>query len=52
VTKRQLTPDTTLFPVPVVLITCGTGDEANVFSLNRIASCNAEPPMISIPRQP
>lgn len=51
-TKRQLTPDTTLFPVPVVLITCGTGDEANVFSLNRIASCNAEPPMISISVRP
>jgi len=50
--KRPLTPDTTLYPVPVVLITCGAGDKANLFSLNRIASCNAEPPMISISVRP
>lgn len=50
--KRHLTPDTTLFPVPVVLVTCGAGEQANVFSLNRIASCNAEPPMISISVRP
>ena len=46
--KRQLTPNTTLYPVPVVLVTCGVGDKVNVFTLNRIASCNAEPPMLSI----
>ena len=50
--KRPLTSDTTLYPVPVVLITCGAGDQANLFSLNRIASCNAEPPMISISVRP
>lgn len=50
--KRSLAPDTTLYPVPVVLITCGTDDDANIFSLNRIASCNAEPPMISISVRP
>lgn len=50
--KQQLTPDTTLYPVPVVLVTCGVGQEANVFTLNRIASCNAEPPMISISVRP
>lgn len=50
--KIQLTPNTTLYPVPVVLITCGAGREANIFSLNRIASCNAEPPMISISVRP
>ncbi len=50
--KFQLTPNTTLYPVPVVLITCGAGNEANIFSLNRIASCNAEPPMISISVRP
>ncbi len=51
-TKVSITPDTTLFPVPVVLVTCGVGQDANVFSLNRIASCNAEPPMISISVRP
>jgi flavin reductase (DIM6/NTAB) family NADH-FMN oxidoreductase RutF len=46
--KILLPADTTLYPVPVVLITCGRGPQANVFTLNRIASCNAEPPMVSI----
>ena len=50
--KIQLTPNTTLYPVPVVLVTCGKGEDANVFSLNRIASCNAEPPMLSISVRP
>lgn len=50
--KIQLEPDTTLYPVPVVLITCGWQDRYNVFSLNRIASCNAEPPMLSISVRP
>lgn len=50
--RIQLTPNTTLYPVPVVLITCGTDPNPNVFSLNRIASCNAEPPMISISVRP
>lgn len=50
--KIQLEPNTTLYPVPVVLITCGQGEQANIFSLNRIASCNAEPPMITISVRP
>lgn len=50
--KIILQPDTTLYPVPVVLISCGVGQQANLFSLNRIASCNAEPPMISISVRP
>ncbi len=51
-TKLKLTPNTTLYPVPVVFITCGTGSDANIFTLNRIASCNAEPPMVSISVRP
>lgn len=50
--KIKLKPDTTLYPVPVVLITCGANDNANFFSLNRIASCNAEPPMVCISVRP
>lgn len=50
--KKQLPPNTTLYPVPIVLITCGTGDNMNVFTLNRITSCNAEPPMISVSVRP
>lgn len=50
--KVRLEPNTTLYPVPVVLITCGSAGQYNVFSLNRIASCNAEPPMLSISVRP
>jgi flavin reductase (DIM6/NTAB) family NADH-FMN oxidoreductase RutF len=50
--KVQLAPDTTLYPVTVVLITCGAGAKANIFTVNRIASCNAEPPLISISVRP
>ena len=50
--KLQLTPNTTLYPVPIVLVTCGAKDRVNVFTLNRIASCNAEPPMLSISVRP
>lgn len=50
--KVQLKPNTTLYPVPVVLVTCGAGKGANLFTLNRIASCNAEPPMLSISVRP
>lgn len=49
--KRLLEPNTTLYPVPVVLITTG-GDMPNVMTLNRIASCSAEPPRISISVRP
>lgn len=51
-TKKILSPDTTLYPVPVVLVTCGPGDASNVFTVNRIASCNAEPPMICVSVRP
>lgn len=49
--KRVLDPNTTLYPVPVVLITTG-GDTPNVMTLNRIASCSAEPPRIAISIRP
>ena len=49
--KRLLEPNTTLYPVPVVLVTCG-GERPNVFAINRISSCNAEPPMIAISVRP
>lgn len=50
--KVEIKANTTLYPVPVVLISCGAKDEANVFSLNRISSCNAEPPMMAISIRP
>ena len=50
--KVLIPPNTTLYPVPVVLVTCGNREENNLITLNRIASCNAEPPMISISVRP
>jgi flavin reductase (DIM6/NTAB) family NADH-FMN oxidoreductase RutF len=49
--KCIVEPNTTLYPVPVVLVTTG-GTVPNVMTLNRIASCSAEPPRISISVRP
>jgi flavin reductase (DIM6/NTAB) family NADH-FMN oxidoreductase RutF len=44
--KRILEPNTTLYPVPIVLITTG-GQRPNVMTCNRIVSCSAEPPRLA-----
>lgn len=49
--KKIIEPNTTLYPVPVVLVTTG-GDHPNVMTCNRIASCSAEPPRLSISVRP
>ncbi|HKY84429.1 MAG TPA: flavin reductase family protein [Anaerolineales bacterium] len=49
--KRILQPNTTLYPVSVVLITSGA-DSANVMTCNRVASCSAEPPRLAISVRP
>lgn len=49
--KRTLQGNTTLFPVPVVLITAGI-KTPNVMTCNRIASCSAEPPRLCISVRP
>ncbi len=50
-TKRTLEPNTTLYPVPVVLITTG-GETPNVMTCNRVVSCSAEPPRLAISVRP
>src|SRR3990170_2156520 len=49
--KRSLEPNTTLYPVPIVLITTGA-DTPNVMTCNRIASCSAEPPRLAVSVRP
>lgn len=49
--KRTIEPNTTLYPVPVVLITTG-GGKPNVMTCNRIVSCSAEPPRLAISIRP
>lgn len=50
-TKRLIEPNTTLYPVPIVLITTG-GENPNVMTCNRIVSCSAEPPRLAIAIRP
>ncbi|MCC7165579.1 MAG: flavin reductase family protein [Anaerolineae bacterium] len=45
--KRVIEPNTTLYPVPVVIITAGIATP-NVMTCNRIVSCSAEPPRLAI----
>lgn len=49
--KRIIEPNTTLYPVSVVLITTG-GNTPNVMTCNRIVSCSAEPPRLAISIRP
>lgn len=49
--KRIIQPNTTLYPVPIVLITAGS-DKTNVMTCNRIISCSAEPPRLAIAIRP
>ena len=49
--KRILEANTTLYPVPIVLITTGA-ETPNVMTCNRVASCSAEPPRLAISVRP
>lgn len=49
--KKRITPNTTLYPAPVVLVSTGT-DPVNVMTCNRISSCSAEPPRLAISIRP
>lgn len=49
--KRILEANTTLYPVPVVLISAGI-IMPNIMTCNRIASCSAEPPRLCIAVRP
>lgn len=50
-TKRIIEANTTLYPVPIVLITTGA-QTPNVMTCNRIVSCSAEPPRLAISIRP
>ena len=49
--KHVIEPNTTLYPVAIVLITAG-GHTPNVMTCNRITSCSAEPPRLAISVRP
>jgi flavin reductase (DIM6/NTAB) family NADH-FMN oxidoreductase RutF len=49
--KRLIEPNTTFYPAAVGLITTGA-DRPNVMTCNRMASCSAEPPRLSVSIRP
>ncbi len=49
--KCIVEPNTTLYPVPIVLITTGA-ETPNVMTCNRVASCSAEPPRLAVSVRP
>ncbi|MBI4297782.1 MAG: flavin reductase family protein [Chloroflexi bacterium] len=46
--KRLLEPNTVLYPVPLVIVVCGTLEKPNLLAVNRIASVAAEPPQVAM----
>ena len=49
VTKQ---PGTVLYPVPVVLVSCGTQERANIITLAWVGTLCSEPPMVSLGVRP
>ena len=46
--KRNLKPATYLAPVPAVMVTCGTAENANIITLAWVGTVNSLPPVVSI----
>lgn len=51
-TKQVREPGTYLYPLPVVLVSCGLGDEANIITLSWVGTVCSAPPMIGIAVRP
>jgi flavin reductase (DIM6/NTAB) family NADH-FMN oxidoreductase RutF len=49
VTKK---PATVLYPVPAVLVSCGTGQRANIITLAWVGTLCSEPPLVGIGVRP
>lgn len=43
--KREMKPSTLLSPLPAVMVTCGSGEEANIITIAWTGIINSEPPM-------
>jgi flavin reductase (DIM6/NTAB) family NADH-FMN oxidoreductase RutF len=50
--KTTWKPGTMLFPVPPVMVTCGTMEKANVLTIAWTGIVNSEPPMTYISVRP
>lgn len=43
--KREMKPGTMLNPVPAVMVTCGSGEEANIITIAWTGIINSDPPI-------
>ncbi len=52
-TKRSFAPETALYPVPAVLVTCGDiATEKNAITVAWVGTASSEPPMVTIGIRP
>jgi len=51
-TKVTRKPATVLYPVPAVLVSCGTGQQANIITLAWVGTLCSEPPLAGIGVRP
>ena len=51
-TKVTKKPTTVLYPVPAVLVSCGTGQQANIITLAWVGTLCSEPPLVGIGVRP
>jgi flavin reductase (DIM6/NTAB) family NADH-FMN oxidoreductase RutF len=51
-TKISKAPSTILYPVPVVVVSCGTGSQANLITLAWVGTVCSDPPQLSIKIRP
>jgi len=50
--KVSRSPATVLYPLPAVLVSCGTGDGANIITLAWVGTLCSEPPLVGIGIRP
>ncbi|RLD07150.1 MAG: flavin reductase family protein [Chloroflexota bacterium] len=51
-TKITQKPTTALYPVPAVMVSCGTGAEANIITLSWVGTLCSKPPLIGLGMRP
>ena len=51
-TKVTRKPTTALYPVPAVMVSCGTGARANIITLAWVGTLCSEPPLVGISVRP
>jgi len=51
-TKITKKPTTALYPVPAVMVSCGTGEEANIITLAWVGTLCSQPPLIGLGVRP